>query len=281
MGLAGFLGGVGSPAQPWHASWPDLAEVNSDAGPNPSLQAQSRPLALSVSTMKAPRAALVLAIVAAASIAAIFFWARSTGEELSEPDGKAQTGSLTSAPKPDGTPAASSTTSAEMQKRIALLEESVMALRSKASAGKGESAPALGALENSVKALEQRLTALEKSSRLAGLEAAVRGLQLAVSGVNLEKASAERQALFAAPEGYLKADEYAAAGQHAIAGEGYLTFLQNHPEHADARDVMKKARDSFLKAGYKDKAFWVHEEMMKTFHEHQSADLWDQAVLEK
>ena len=156
-----------------------------------------------------------------------------------------------------------------------------MALHSGTSGGKGESAPALGALENSVKALEQRLAALEKSSRLAGLEASVRALQLAVGGVNLENASAERQALFAAAEGYLKADEYAAAGQHAIAGEGYLTFLQNHPEHADARDVMKKARDSFLKAGYKDKAFWVHEEMMKTFPEHQSADLWDQAVLEK
>ena len=102
-----------------------------------------------------------------------------------------------------------------------------------------------------------------------------------MTGISLEGASADRQKLFAAEEGYLKADEYAAAGQYAIAGEGYLTFLQHHPDHADARDVMKKARDAFLKAGYKDKAFWVHEEMMKSFPQFQSGDLVEQARLEK
>jgi hypothetical protein len=117
--------------------------------------------------------------------------------------------------------------------------------------------------------------------RLARLEAAVTKLQNAFDGVSIEKASAERQALFAADEGYLKADEYFEAGKFAIAGEGYLTFLQHHPEHADAREVMKKARDAFLKAGYKDKAFWVHEEMMKSFPAQQSGDLWELAALEK
>lgn len=117
--------------------------------------------------------------------------------------------------------------------------------------------------------------------RVATLEAQVKSLQQALAGVNLEKASAERNLLFAAEEGYLKADEYAAAGQHAIAGEGYLTFLQKHPEHPDARDVMKKARDAFLKAGYKDKAFWVHEEMMKANPQHQPADIEELAYLEK
>ncbi|HYF33736.1 MAG TPA: hypothetical protein VD994_00490, partial [Prosthecobacter sp.] len=117
--------------------------------------------------------------------------------------------------------------------------------------------------------------------RIAALEAKVKVLQDALNGVSIEKASAERQAMFAADEGYLKADEYFEAGKYAIAGEGYLTFLQNHPEHADAREVMKKARDAFLRAGYKDKAFWVHEEMMKTFPKHQAGDLWEQAQLEK
>jgi tetratricopeptide (TPR) repeat protein len=120
--------------------------------------------------------------------------------------------------------------------------------------------------------LEQRITVLE---------AQVKSLQQALAGVSLEKASADRQKLFAAEEGYLKADEYAAAGQHAIAGEGYLTFLQHHPQHADARDVMKKARDAFLKAGYKDKAFWVQDEMMKANPQHQLADLEELAHVEK
>jgi hypothetical protein len=117
--------------------------------------------------------------------------------------------------------------------------------------------------------------------RLARLEAAVTQLQNAFDGVSIEKASAERQALFAADEGYLKADEYFEAGKFAIAGEGYLTFLQHHPEHADAREVMKKARDAFFKAGYKDKAFWVHEEMIKDFPAQRSGDIWELAQLEK
>jgi tetratricopeptide (TPR) repeat protein len=117
--------------------------------------------------------------------------------------------------------------------------------------------------------------------RLARLEAAVTQLQNAFDGVSIEKASAERQALFAADEGYLKADEYFDAGKFAIAGEGYLTFLQHHPEHADAREVMKKARDAFFKAGYKDKAFWVHEEMIKDFPAQRSGDIWELAQLEK
>jgi tetratricopeptide (TPR) repeat protein len=141
----------------------------------------------------------------------------------------------------------------------------------------GDSLPALPALgaagqQASVGAMEQRIAMLEQQ---------VKSLQQALSGVSLEKASADRQRLFASEEGYLKADEYAAAGQHAIAGEGYLTFLQNHPQHPDARDVMKKARDSFLKAGYKDKAFWVHEEMMKANPQHQLADMEELAHVEK
>jgi tetratricopeptide (TPR) repeat protein len=117
--------------------------------------------------------------------------------------------------------------------------------------------------------------------RIAVLETRVASLQEALDGVDLEKASKDRQALFAGDEGYLKADEYFEAGKYAIAGEGYLTFVQSHPGHADTREVMKKARDAFLKAGYKDKAFWVHEEMMKGFPQHQQADVWEQARLEK
>jgi hypothetical protein len=118
-------------------------------------------------------------------------------------------------------------------------------------------------------------------ARLLNLEARLLELQSAMEGVSLEKASTDRAALFAGEEGYLKADEYLEAGKFAIAGEGYLTFLEHHPDHADARDVLKKARDAFLKAGYTDKAFWVHEEMMKHHPDHRSNDLWEQAQLEK
>lgn len=122
------------------------------------------------------------------------------------------------------------------------------------------------------RSLEQRFRAIESS---------MAAIQSAMDGISIEKASAERQALFAAEEGYLKADEYFEAGKFAIAGEGYLTFLQHHPDHADAREVMKKARNAFLKAGYKDKAFWVQDEMIKRYPQFAANDLWEQAQLEK
>ncbi len=149
---------------------------------------------------------------------------------------------------------------------------------------------------NAVPGLESRVVALEKTlaelqealkaggndpRRVAALEESVKSPLSAEEGVSLERASAERQALFAGEEGYRKADEYFEAGKYAIAGEGYLTFVQKNPNHPDVREVMKKARDAFLKAGYKDKAFWVQEEMMKTFPQHQYADLWEQATMEK
>lgn len=149
---------------------------------------------------------------------------------------------------------------------------------------------------NAVPGLESRVVALEKTlaelqealkaggndpRRVAALEESVKSPLSAEEGVSLERASAERQALFAGEEGYRKADEYFEAGKYAIAGEGHLTFVQKNPNHPDVREVMKKARDAFLKAGYKDKAFWVQEEMMKTFPQHQYADLWEQATMEK
>ena len=117
--------------------------------------------------------------------------------------------------------------------------------------------------------------------RLAKLEATVAQMQAALDGVSIEKASADRLALFTAEEGYLKADEYFEAGKFAIAGEGYLAFLQKYPTHPDSRDIMKKARDAFWRAGYKDKSLWVQDEMMKAFPGHQAEDIMEQAKLEK
>jgi TolA-binding protein len=144
-----------------------------------------------------------------------------------------------------------------------------------------------GDLESRIAALETAVATLQKSGvtadarRVTALEKSVKALQSAMDGVSVEKASADRQALFASDEGYVKANEYFEAGKYAIAGEGFITFVQNHPNHPDTREVMKKARDSFLKAGYKDKAFWVQEEMMKNFPENMAADVHELAVIEK
>lgn len=121
----------------------------------------------------------------------------------------------------------------------------------------------------------------ENPRRVVALEKSLTALQSAMDGVSLERASVERSELFAGEDGYVKADEYFEAGKFMIAGEGYLTFVQSNPGHPDTREVMKKARDAFLKAGYKDKAFWVQDEMMKAFPDHMAADVEELAVLEK
>lgn len=140
----------------------------------------------------------------------------------------------------------------------------------------------IAALEETVARLERTLqSVIGEPQRMAKLESTVHGLKTAMEGISLEKASADRRALFAAEEGYLKADEYLEAGKFAIAGEGYLTFVENNPDHPDTREVMKKARDAFLRAGYKDKAFWVQDEMLKSFPDQSAADFEEMARVEK
>jgi hypothetical protein len=46
-------------------------------------------------------------------------------------------------------------------------------------------------------------------------------------------------------------------------------------------DIMKKARDAFWQAGYKDKGLWVQDEIRKGFPTYQAEDLMEQAKLEK
>jgi hypothetical protein len=157
----------------------------------------------------------------------------------------------------------------DLQTQVAALRKEISRMTGVSSTDSARAGAAEGAASAS---LEERLRGMEKS---------IASLESAMDGVNMEKASADRNALFAAAEGYLKADEYFEAGKYAIAGEGYLTFLQHNPNHADVRSVLKKARDAFLKAGYAEKAFWVNEEMMKKFPQHRANDLWEQANLEK
>lgn len=119
------------------------------------------------------------------------------------------------------------------------------------------------------------------SVRISDIEAALARLQSAMDGISLEEASEGRDELFREEDGHLKADEYLEAGKFAIAGEGYLKFLENHPDHPDARNILHRARNAFNKAGYSDKALWVQEEILKHFPEHRSDDLWTLANMEK
>ena len=121
-------------------------------------------------------------------------------------------------------------------------------------------------------ALDQRLSAIESS---------LAQLQNSFDGISLESASEERDALFRSEDGHLTADEYFAAGKYAIAGEGYLAFLEAHPDHPDAYNILGRARDSFRRAGYTDKAIWAQEELIKNLGERRDGDVLALAQLEK
>lgn len=118
--------------------------------------------------------------------------------------------------------------------------------------------------------------------RLAEIESAVAKLNRAYEGISLEASSEERDALFRAEDGYLKADEYFAAEKFAIAGEGYLAFLESHPDHPEAYDILKRARQAFLRAGYEDKAIWAQEQLLANLgDERRATDVATLARLEK
>ena len=119
------------------------------------------------------------------------------------------------------------------------------------------------------------------TDRISALERSLAKLQASFDGISLESASEERDSLFRKEDGNLKADEYFAAGKFAIAGEGYLAFLEANPDHPDAYDILKRASNSFARAGYHDKAIWAQNELMANLGERRSADVAALAQLEK
>ncbi len=108
---------------------------------------------------------------------------------------------------------------------------------------------------------------------------------VAMKDVNDELAVAKlrekRQEQFRAEDGFTVADELLAQKQFAVGANGILTFLEAHPEHPDARDLMRKAREAFLQAGYGEKALWLQGEIMKKYPDHRGSDLYSLAMLEK
>ena len=91
----------------------------------------------------------------------------------------------------------------------------------------------------------------------------------------------ERKQQFRTENGFAAADELLAEKQFSLAASGYLEFLEHHPDHPDARDIMQKARDAFRRGGYGDKALWLHEQMMEKYPAHRGEDLYALALMEK
>ncbi len=120
-----------------------------------------------------------------------------------------------------------------------------------------------------------------ESVRLEALESGLIEIQNRMKALDLGETMAEKEALFRGEFGYEKADELAALGNHALAGNGYLQFLEAHPDHPDARDIMKNAREAYLKAGYRDKASWVQSQLMERYPERISDDAYKMALMLK
>jgi hypothetical protein len=117
--------------------------------------------------------------------------------------------------------------------------------------------------------------------RLGAIEKMLAEMRSARDELAAAELRTDRENRFQAEDGYVAADELLAEEKFALAGDGYLKFLEHHAEHPDARDLMQKARDAFRSAGYTEKAFWVHQEMMKRFPENKGEDLMSLAEMEK
>lgn len=121
----------------------------------------------------------------------------------------------------------------------------------------------------------------ETADRLAAMETRIEQLQKTLTSLDMEKVSRDREKLFRSEFGYEKADEFLELGSFAVAGNGYLQFLESYPDHPDARDIMTKAREAYLKAGYQDKARWVQDQIMERFPENIAKDAYKMALMLK
>jgi tetratricopeptide (TPR) repeat protein len=117
--------------------------------------------------------------------------------------------------------------------------------------------------------------------RLGAIEKLLGEMRSAGDELEVARLKEEREERLRAEDGYIAADELLAEKKHALAGSAYLKFLEHHPGHPEARDLMGKARDAFLGAGYAEKAFAIHREMMEKFPAERDKDLMSLAMMEK
>ncbi len=134
-------------------------------------------------------------------------------------------------------------------------------------------------LSNEVETLAARGADEEMGERIAAVESGLEQVRKSIENLDFKKISEERNEIFRGELGYEKADEFMEAGAFAVAGNGYLQFLEANPEHPDARNIMHRARDAFARAGYNEKALWVQEEVIKNFPEFAGRDKYVMAMM--
>ena len=179
------------------------------------------------------------------------------------------------APAEKSDPVVKENQAGEALEELAGLRELVTELQGQVelnSAPLDEDDPRLATTNDRVRQMAERLEAMEHS---------LTGYQNALADLEIEEAAAKRDELFRAADGDVKAAEYYAAGEYALAGEGYLTFLAAHPDHPQHRSIVKKARQAFMRAGNIDKAIAVHEEFMELYPENRPTDLMTLAHMQK
>jgi tetratricopeptide (TPR) repeat protein len=121
----------------------------------------------------------------------------------------------------------------------------------------------------------------EVIKRLESLEKSIAGKNEVSDELALLKLREKLQEQYRADDGFAIAEELLAQGKFAAGGNGFLTFLESHPDHPDTQDLMRRARSAFEQSGNLDKALWLQQEIMKKFPEHRGGDLHLLALLEK
>jgi tetratricopeptide (TPR) repeat protein len=121
----------------------------------------------------------------------------------------------------------------------------------------------------------------EVIKRLDALEKSIAAKNEATDELAVIKLREKLQEQYRAEDGFAIAEELIAQGKFAAGGNGILAFLESHPDHPDAQDLMRRARNAFQQSGNLDKALWLHGEIMKKFPEHRGGDLHLLALLEK
>lgn len=118
-------------------------------------------------------------------------------------------------------------------------------------------------------------------ARVDGLETRIADLQKTFETFELATIMGGERPDFEADDGYVHADALAEAGKHSAAAEGYLKFLENHPDHPDYHDIAQKARASLLRSGYTEQAIDLQKQLIEKFPERQEDNYSTLATMEK
>ncbi len=168
----------------------------------------------------------------------------------------------------------------EIAQRIKSLEETLFKLQHELAATKATKESLEDALQNSssekategeastvtdtqVQAISQRIAQVEKS--MGALKKEMNEKVFVLLGGN-DKID------FTAEDGYVHATRLAEAGKHNAAAEGYMKFLEKFPDHVDARDIAKKARANFMKAGFKQRAIDIQKDIIEAYPDYNEED---------